>query len=118
MGSSNGKSAGGEFFAWMLDATPPERAAGLLGRLPAPPRLVVPSGMETPLRQGKPLVTPRPNGHSARMGSHIPAAPVGIPIRRSGALPGQCLATADPGTVTLGDEHCGLMMVVLSLLRP
>src|SRR5215469_18877076 len=93
MGSSNGQSAGGEFFACMLDAAPPERAAALLGRLPAPPRLAVPRGIETPLRQGKPLVTPRPNGYSARMGSHIPAAPVGIPIRHRSARLRGCRAS-------------------------
>jgi iron-sulfur cluster repair protein YtfE (RIC family) len=40
IGRSNGLSGGTEFFAWMLDAAPPERAAAVLGELPPPLRLL------------------------------------------------------------------------------
>jgi hypothetical protein len=47
---------------------------------------------------GRPAIrhaTPRPNGCSVSMGSHMPIASVGIPIRRSDFLPEQwkgCMA--------------------------
>jgi len=40
LGRANGLSVGAEFFAWMLDNAPPERAAAVLGELPPPLRLV------------------------------------------------------------------------------
>ena len=57
---SNGLSGGTEFFAWMLDAAPPERAAAVLGDCPRRCGCS-PRGLETPVRQGQPLVArPRP----------------------------------------------------------
>ena len=40
IGRSNGLSGGTEFFAWMLDGAPPQRAAAVLGQLPPPLRLL------------------------------------------------------------------------------
>ena len=40
IGRSNGVSGGAEFFAWMLDGVPPQRAAAVLGQLPPPLRLL------------------------------------------------------------------------------
>ena len=40
LGRSNGLSGGSEFFAWMLDGAPPQRAAAVLSQLPPPLRLL------------------------------------------------------------------------------